>query len=38
REKISKKYGKEILVSKTFTHSGLAYNFKYHRPKLEMLC
>jgi len=38
REKVSKNYGKEILVSKTFTHSGLAYNFKYHRPKLEMLC
>lgn len=38
REKVSKIYSKEILVSKTFTHSGLAYNFKYHRPKLEMLC
>jgi len=29
---------KEILVSKTFLHNGLAYNFKYHKPKLEMLC
>ncbi|MBM3702450.1 MAG: IS1 family transposase [Actinobacteria bacterium] len=38
REKVSKNYGKKILVSKTFTHSGLAYNFKYHRPKLEILC
>jgi len=29
---------KEILVCKTFLHNDLAYNFKYHRPKLEMLC
>jgi len=32
-----KNYGKEILVSKTFNHNGLAYNFRYHQPKLEML-
>lgn len=38
RSTISKKYGKNILVSKTFRHNDLAYNFKYHKPKLEMLC
>jgi len=38
RGKVLKKYSKEILVSKTFTHNGLAYNFKYHMPKLDMLC
>ena len=38
RKKVLKTYDKEILVSKTFTHNGLAYNFKYHKPKLEMLC
>lgn len=32
------KESREILVSKTFLHNDLAYNFKYHRPKLEMLC
>jgi transposase-like protein len=37
KEKRDKKV-KEILVSKTFLHNDLAYNFKYHRPKLEMLC
>ena len=38
RKNILKSYSKEILVSKTFIHNGLAYNFKYHRPKLEVLC
>jgi len=38
RPAILKKYGKNILVSKTFKHNDLAYNFKYHKPKLEMLC
>lgn len=38
RKKILDDYGKEIIISKTFTHNGLAYNFKYHRPKLEILC
>jgi len=38
RERARKKYGKEILFSKTFRHNGLAYNFKYHQPKLEALC
>ncbi len=35
---ILKKYGKNILFSKTFKHNDLAYNFKYHKPKLKMLC
>ncbi len=38
RPEIVKNYRKEILVSKTFKHNELAYNFKYHKPKLEMLC
>lgn len=38
REKVLKNYGKEILVSKNFEHNGLAYNFKYHRAKLDILC
>lgn len=38
RQKVMKNYGKEILISKTFEHNGLAYNFKYHKPKLEMFC
>ncbi|MBU4189610.1 MAG: hypothetical protein KJ886_01245 [Candidatus Thermoplasmatota archaeon] len=35
-----KSYGKNknILFSKTFEHKGLAYNFRYHKPKLEKLC
>ena len=33
-----KNYGKEILISKTFKHNDLSYNFKYHKPKLELLC
>lgn len=37
RKNVSKSYGREILVSKNFIHNGLAYNFKYHRPKLEIL-
>ncbi|PIZ57486.1 hypothetical protein COY23_01320, partial [bacterium (Candidatus Torokbacteria) CG_4_10_14_0_2_um_filter_35_8] len=38
RPRVLKNYGKEILVSKTFKHNDLAYNFKYHKPKLEILC
>ncbi|MBU4346416.1 MAG: hypothetical protein KKH29_03700 [Candidatus Omnitrophica bacterium] len=30
--------GKSILVSKTFEHNDLNYNFKFHKPKLEILC
>jgi ATP-dependent exoDNAse (exonuclease V) beta subunit len=32
-----KRYGKDIIVSKNFTYRGLAYNFKYHKGKLEIL-
>jgi transposase-like protein len=38
RTDVIKNYQKEILVSKTFLHNDLAYNFRYHKPKLEMLC
>jgi transposase-like protein len=38
RPEIVKNYGQEILAGKTFRHNDLAYNFKYHSPKLEMLC
>lgn len=38
RSKVLKNYGKEITFSKTFEHNGLSYNFKCHKPKLEMLC
>lgn len=38
RPEVVKSYPKEILVSKTFEHNGLAYNFKYHRPKLDLFC
>jgi len=38
RPEAIKSYQKMILVSKTFIHNDLSYNFKYHRPKLEMLC
>jgi transposase-like protein len=38
RPAVVKDYQKEILVSRTFTHSDLAYTFKYHRPKLDLFC
>lgn len=38
RTGVIRDYQKDILVSKTFLHNDLAYNFKYHMPKLEMLC
>jgi len=38
RTGVVRDYQKDILVSKTFLHNDLAYNFKYHRPKLELLC
>lgn len=37
RPKALKNYRKEILVSKTFEHNGLNYNFKYHKVKLNIL-
>lgn len=38
RKKIFKEYKKDILVSKTFKHNELSYNFKYHKPKLDFFC
>jgi len=40
RLKVVKNYQerKDILVNKTFLHNDLAYNFKYHKPKLDLLC
>ncbi len=35
---VLKNHGNEILFSKAFEHNGLSYNFKYHKPKLEILC
>jgi len=32
-----KQYGKDIIVSKDFIYNGLAYNFKYHKGKLDVL-
>ncbi len=29
---------RDMLFSKVFEHNGLAYDFKYHKPKLELLC
>jgi transposase-like protein len=37
RTTLSKRYGKDIIVSKNFYYQGLAYNFKYHKGKLEVL-
>jgi len=38
RETIGRRYGGAGLISKTFEHGGLAYNFKYHQGKLRYLC
>ncbi|PKP58818.1 MAG: hypothetical protein CVT88_06650 [Candidatus Altiarchaeales archaeon HGW-Altiarchaeales-1] len=38
RAMVLKNYGKEIIFGKTFEHRGLAYNFKYHKGKLDILC
>jgi len=38
RTGVVRDYQKDILVNKTFLHNDLAYNFRYHKPKLEMLC
>lgn len=38
RETVLKQHGADIIVSKTFEHHGLAYNFKYHTGKLQLLC
>ena len=38
RSQVVKKYGDEILLTHCFRHHDLLYNFKYHKPKLEILC
>lgn len=38
RATVLKNYKEDILFSKTFEHNGLSYNFKYHKPKLEIFC
>ncbi len=38
RPQVVKNYDQAILISKTFKHNDLAYNFKYHKPKLEIFC
>jgi len=38
RSKVMKKYKDDIIFESSFQHSGLTYNFRYHLPKLEMLC
>jgi len=36
RKKALKDYGRRILISKTFEHNGLNYNFRYHKVKLAL--
>ncbi len=38
RSNIVKNYKSNIISSFSFQHAGLIYNFKYHKPKLEILC
>ena len=38
RNKMLKIYGKDVLFARTFEHKGLAYDFRYHTAKLEVLC
>ena len=38
RPKVMKKYKGKIIFESSFQHSGLTYNFRYHLPKVEMLC
>ncbi|MFH1642034.1 MAG: hypothetical protein ABIC04_03990 [Nanoarchaeota archaeon] len=35
RERIVKKYGSDLFIQKMFKHSGLVYNFKFHKGKLN---
>lgn len=37
RQAMMKRYGMDIVVSKGFEYNGLAYNFRYHKGKLELL-
>ncbi len=38
RDEVLTTYSKDVLVSKTYEHNGLNYNFKYHRGKTDILC
>ena len=38
RPQVVKKYNDKLIFAFSFQHSGLTYDFKYHLPKLEMLC
>jgi len=38
RSQVVKKYLGDIIFAFSFQHSGLTYNFRYHLPKLELLC
>lgn len=38
RPRVVKKYKDKIVFAFSFQHSGLTYDFRYHLPKVEMLC
>jgi len=38
RDKIIRRYGFNLVVGRMFKHSGLIYNFKYHKGKLKEFC
>ena len=38
RARVVKDCGQNIIYSKTFEHKNLAYDFKYHQAKLDILC
>jgi len=38
RPEVVKKYKDKIVHAFSFQHSGLTYNFRYHLPKVELLC
>ena len=38
RTTIVEKYNGNVINSYSFEHSGVIYNFKYHKPKIDMLC
>lgn len=35
RDKIVRKYGRDLIIEKAYVHSGLVYNFKMHKGKLK---
>ncbi len=38
KSRIIKKYGFNLIIGRIFKHSGLLYNFKYHKGKLNLFC